>query len=301
MGMSLKLSALRFIGHQHYIRRGRDRVIRMFHPPDSSPSIPFEVPFFGMRYAGNLNDFIDWSVFMYGGFTPHELYILRDVAIALAKENGSPLSFYDIGANVGQHSLFMSQYAGQVFSFEPFGGVRKKILEKIARNQRKNMTVFPVGLGDVNADLDFIEPSGANHGTGSFVAKESSCGGAVKKLPVRRGDDFLSDHQLPKMDIVKMDVEGFEMRVLAGLQKRLQQDRPAILMEVSEQTRAEMVTESAFRQRLYEDASIFELGCISISSSYRLKPFRFESSEEILVVPSEKRSLLQLAGAVAGR
>ena len=172
MGMSLKLSALRFIGHQHYIRRGRDRVIRMFHPPDSSPSIPFEVPFFGMRYPGNLNDFIDWSVFMYGGFTPHELYILRDVAVALAKENGAPLSFYDIGANVGQHSLFMSQYVGQVFSFEPFDGVRNKILEKIALNQSKNMTVFPVGLGDVNAELDFFEPSGANHGTGSFVADE---------------------------------------------------------------------------------------------------------------------------------
>ncbi len=176
MQMSWKLSALRFIGHQHYIRRGRDRFIRTFNPPDNSPSIPFEVPFFGMRYPGNLNDFIDWSVFMYGAYSRHELYILRDVAAALAKENGAPLSFYDIGANVGQHSLFMSQFAGEVFSFEPFAGVRNKLLEKIARNQRQNMTVFPVGLGDVNAELDFFEPSGANHGTGSFVADENSNG-----------------------------------------------------------------------------------------------------------------------------
>jgi FkbM family methyltransferase len=301
MRMSWKLSALRFIGHQHYIRRGRDRFIRMFHPPDSSPSVPFEVPFFGMRYPGNLNDFIDWSVFMYGAFTPHELYILRDVAAALAKENETPLSFYDIGANVGQHSLFMSQYAGQVFSFEPFAGVRNKLLEKIARNERMNMTVYAVGLGEVNAELDFFEPSGANRGTGSFVASESSNDGAAKKLPVRRGDDFLSDHKLPKMDIIKMDVEGFEMRVLSGLRERLQKDRPAILMEISAQTRAEMVTESAFRKHLYEDARIFELGCISISSSYRLKPFRFESSGEILIVPGEKTSLVQLAGRLAAR
>src|ERR1700687_727835 len=131
MSTSWKLAALRFIGHQHYILHGRDRFIRTFHTSDTSSSIPFEVPFFGMRYAGNLNDFIDWSVFMYGAYSRHELYILRDVAAALAKESAAPVSFYDIGANVGQHSLFMSQHVSRVFSFEPFADVRNKLLEKI--------------------------------------------------------------------------------------------------------------------------------------------------------------------------
>jgi FkbM family methyltransferase len=190
----------------------------------------------------------------------------------------------------------MSQHAGQVFSFEPFEGVRNKLMEKVALNGLQNVTVYPVGLGDVNAELDFFASGNANHGTGSFIASERLPGRAARKLAVRRGDDFLASNGLPKMDIVKMDVEGFEMRVLAGLHNRLQQDRPAILMEISPETRAEMVTESRFREHLYDDATILEVTSTSISSSYRLEPFRFESSEEILVVPNEKTSFLRFAG-----
>jgi FkbM family methyltransferase len=292
--ISLKLAALRFIGHQHYILHGRDRIIRSFHHPDTSPSLPFEVHFFGMRYPGNLNDFIDWSVFMYGAYSRNELYLLRDVAAILRKENAAPLSFYDIGANVGQHSLFMAQHADHVFSFEPFAAVRNKLLEKVTRNKLKNVTVYPVALGDVGAELDFFEPSGANNGSGSFVAGESSGERVVQKLPVRKGDDFLQGGCLPKMDIIKMDVEGFEIRVLSGLHDRLRRDRPVILMEISAKTRADVVTEAGFRQHLYEDAKIFELSSVSISSSYRLRRFCFESSGEILIVPKEKVSILQL-------
>jgi FkbM family methyltransferase len=297
MRISWKLAALRFLGHQHYILHGRDLIIRHFHTPDNSPSVPFEVPFFGMRYTGNLNDFIDSRVFMYGAYSRHELYVLRDVAAALSKKNGASLSFYDIGANVGQHSLFMSQHADQVFSFEPFADVRNKLLDKVASNQRSNVTVYPVGLGDVNGDLDFFEPAGANHGTGSFAASGSSANNKIpKKLPIRKGDDFLASNGLPKMDIVKMDVEGFEIRVLSGLQNRLRQDRPVVLMEISAMTRVEMMHESAFRKNLYDDVSIFELSSISISSSYRLKRFRFDHSPEILIVPNEKTPILQLDG-----
>ncbi len=289
----LGLSVLRMVGHQHYILHGRDRFIRSFHTSDASPSIPFEVPFFGMRYRGNLNDSLDWSVFMYGAYSPHELYILRDVAATLSKENVVPVTFFDIGANVGQHSLFMSKHVSQVFSFEPFVYARNKLVDKVEQNKRENMVVYPIGLGEVDAELDFFEPSGSNHGTGSFLSNASDNSCVAKKLPVRRGDDFLDSNSLPRMDIVKMDVEGYEARVLSGLRKRLRNDRPVILMEISGPTRAEMLSESAFRSLLYEDACIFELGSVSISSSYRIRPFHFESSEEILIVPNEKTSLLR--------
>jgi FkbM family methyltransferase len=289
-----KLDALRFIGHQHYIKRGRDRLLRTFHHPDTSPSVPFEVPFFGMRYAGNLNDFIDWCVFFYGAFARNELDLLRDVAVALKKQNPNrPLNFYDVGANVGQHTLFMSQHADQVFAFEPFAAVRSKLLEKIALNNRANVTTYPVGLGDVSTELDFFVPSGAGNGLGSFlVAPETDC--KIEKLPVWKGDEFLKSNGLPKIDIVKIDVEGFEVRVISGLRERLCKDRPVILMEVGPTTRAEMVSETAFRQCLYPEAQIFGVGAVNISSTYRLNPFHFESSREILVVPSENASLLEV-------
>ena len=287
MRLGLKHNALRVLGHQHYILHGRDRVIRMFHDPDTSPSIPFEAPFFGMRYPGNLNNFLDWSVFFYGAYARHEIYILRDVAAALRRKQSRPIHFYDIGANIGHHSLFMAPRVDRVFAFEPFETVRAKIHEKIERNSLNNVTVFPVGLGDTDADLDFFEPAGANPGEGTFIASPKVLARNVRKLSVRSGDDFCEKQGLPPIDLLKMDVEGFEMRVLRGLEQRIQRDRPVILMEVSHETRAEMKSEGEFRKCLYKNAHIFEVGCVSISSSYRLKPFRFSVSAEILVVPEE--------------
>jgi FkbM family methyltransferase len=291
---SWKLAALRFIGHQHYIKRGRDRILRTFQHPDTSPSIPFEIPFFGMRYAGNLNDFIDWSVFFYGAFSRNELDLLRDAAAVLRKQDRTPLNFYDIGANVGQHSLFMSQHADHVYSFEPFAGVRSKLLEKITLNNLTNVTIFPVGLGNVSTELDFFEPSGAGKGLGSFiVAPQADC--RVQKLPVWNGDEFLKNNGLPRIDIIKIDVEGFEFRVISGLRERLNKDRPVILMEISSATRTEMVSESVLRRHLYPDAAIFEVDAVNISSSYRSRPFDFENGKEILIVPCENTALLDLA------
>jgi FkbM family methyltransferase len=293
MRLGLKHNALRVLGHQHYILHGRDGVIRMFHHPDTSPSIPFEAPFFGMRYPGNLNNFLDWNVFFYGAYARHELYILRDVAAALRKKQSRPFHFYDIGANIGHHSLFMAPRVDRVFAFEPFETVRAKIHEKIERNSLTNVTVFPVGLGDADAELDFFEPQGANVGTGTFIAGQRASSRNVRKLSVRRGDDFCEGHGLPPLDLLKMDVEGFEIRVLRGLKQRIRQDRPVILMEVSDETRAEMKSEVEFRKYLYENARVFEVGYVSISSSYRLKPFRFSTSREILVVPEEMLPALE--------
>jgi len=77
MGMSsipLKHRVARFIGHQHYIRRGRGRLIRrLLTTPESSLPVPFKVDFFGSVYSGDLHNFIDWSVYIYGAYSNNEL------------------------------------------------------------------------------------------------------------------------------------------------------------------------------------------------------------------------------------
>jgi FkbM family methyltransferase len=293
MEPTLKHAALRIFGHQHYILRGRRRILLMIHNPETSPSIPFEVPFFGMRYPGNLNNFLDWNVYYFGAYAPQELFLLRDVAAALRKAKASPLTFYDIGANTGHHTLFMSPLVDTVIAFEPFAACRDKLHEKIERNHLGNVRVFPVGLGDRDAELDYFEPSGANFGSGSFMTGQNSSGGNVRKLPVCHGDSYFDANRLPALDLVKMDVEGYEIRVLRGLRQRIQRDRPVIVMEFSAETRADIGTEDNFRKLLYEDALIFKVGGISVSSSYRLRKFRFATSRELVVIPKEKLSLFK--------
>src|SRR6478736_2951074 len=107
---------LAFVGHQEWLHFGvRDRFIRLFHTSSSSGDEPFERSFFGRRYKGNLNTFIDWSVYYYGAYTKEELLCMQDFLAVVDQ----PV-VVDVGANIGHHSLFASTIAARVHSFEPF-------------------------------------------------------------------------------------------------------------------------------------------------------------------------------------
>jgi hypothetical protein len=125
MNVSARDHILRLLARQEWLR-GRDRIIRAFSHPDRQESRLFEADFFGQTYSGNMNNFIDWSVFYYGAFAGHELQLLSALAAAL-RAKGKPVNFYDVGANIGHHTLFMSRRADRVFSFEPFSLVRNEM------------------------------------------------------------------------------------------------------------------------------------------------------------------------------
>ena len=226
-------SLMRFLGHQDWLRFGlRDRIIRYFVNPDIVSSWEFETDFFGLRYKGNLNTFLDWVVYFYGAYEKEGLFFLRD----LVSQRSDPV-FLDVGANVGQHSLFMSKYCRQVHSFEPYEKVRTRVVEKIALNNIDNIAVHGVGLGEREEYLDYYEPIGANLGTGSFNPGHASDNNRLLgKLKLVRGDDFLANLKLDRVDLIKIDVEGFEKFVLAGLKETIARYRPLIFMELSQAT-----------------------------------------------------------------
>jgi FkbM family methyltransferase len=231
----LMYEALRILGHQEWIRYGiRDRILRTFCNPTTIDSQEFEIDFFGFRYKGNVNCYIDWVVYFYGAYEKQELHILKD----LIKEKHDPI-FIDVGANIGQHSLFMAQYCNEIHSFEPYSAVRDKLQEKIDLNSISSITVHPVGLGDENKDLEFYGPAGANTGTGSFVKEhDPENNQLIDKLKVVEGDSYFNLAGIKIVSLIKIDVEGFEKSVLAGLKKILTEHRPVIFMEFSEATKA---------------------------------------------------------------
>jgi hypothetical protein len=103
----LKLSLLRFLGRRVPVR-GRDRLIRWLENPALLRDHPFVDDFHGYRYPGNLKRFIDWSVFVYGAYSGHELKLLADLAAGLRREREGPVVAWDIGGNIGHHTLFLA-------------------------------------------------------------------------------------------------------------------------------------------------------------------------------------------------
>lgn len=227
------LAALRWLGHQDWLRYGlRERVLRRFCNPDSAPPLEFEVDFFGARYVGRLDSFLDWCVYFYGAFEKQELYLLRDL---LTGQPGAV--FVDVGANVGQHTLFMAAHCATVHAFEPLESVRRRLEQKIQSNGCRNVVVHDVALGAADEKRMFFAPQGANTGTGSFLRSRAVDNNApAGALRIVEGDRYLAGVGVGRVDLLKIDVEGFEIEVLKGLAGTLRRSRPHVLVEVSEET-----------------------------------------------------------------
>lgn len=244
----------------------------------------------GVPYTGNLKNFVDWTVFYYGAHERHELLLLAALADAL-RAMGRPVNFFDVGANVGGHTLYLSRHADHVFAFEPFAPVRGEMERKLAHAGIQNVTVFPVALGDRTETARYCPPTGANQGTGTLgdLLPENA---ATERIDVEvvRGDDFFQTKRLPPVSLLKMDVEGFESKVVEGLKETLWRDRPPILMEIQPDER-NPGGGGAIEHLLYPDHLLFELQ--HRRGAFHLARF-CGTTAEALVLPKE------LAGIVRG-
>lgn len=196
-----------------------------------TPDDAFRRPFYGLDYEGNLNNNVDAAIYFFGAFEKPLLHFMEDTLRALAGTQGV---FVDVGANVGQHSLFMSRIAAQVVAFEPYEPVRLRLLHQMKLNGINNITVLSMGLSDSKDTLPFYAPVGSNAGIGSFDHKSTKKGNvAIGELALVRGDNHFEQHKPARLDVLKIDVEGFEKPVITGLQNTLQTYRPLVVCEMT--------------------------------------------------------------------
>jgi len=233
---------LRWIGHQRWLRYGvRNRLLYWLRHPERARAARFEVPFAGYVYPGSLNRWIDWIVFYYGAYELDELELMR--GMLSGRERPTAL---DIGANVGHHTLYLASCCAEVHAFEPYSAVAQCLDEKIQRNRLAHVRLHRVGLGEFDQELDFYAPQGVNTGTGSFVAEhEADNNRAIGRLRVVRADGYIEGLNLARIDLIKVDVEGFELAVLRGLRCTLARYRPIVMMELSDHARFGLVDAEA--------------------------------------------------------
>ena len=191
----------------------------------------FSIDFYGMVYEGNSLGWVDDFILMEGAYEKPMLYFLRDMMQILAPEDGI---FMDIGANTGQHSMYMAQYSKKVHAFEPYEPMLRRFRRMIEINGLENIVVHAVGLGEVNEKLPFFEPPDENPGTGSFVDGFKSHNNFTSmELQIVRGDEWLAGIGEAVVHLIKLDVEGYEKPVLKGLRETLVRNRPVIVVEIS--------------------------------------------------------------------
>lgn len=275
------------------------------------PDAPFTTDFFGLQYQGNLNNSVEFTLYYKGAFEKPLLFFLRDTMLQLkSSEKAKALNFFDIGANIGQHSLFMSLHADQVHAFEPYSVVSQKLESHIELNGIRNIQLHKVGLSNQQEELDFYAPTGRNQGIGSFDAGTVSKGNMnLGKLALVRGDEYLAQHDLQDIALLKIDVEGFEKNVVAGLQDSLEKTRPIIVLEVTygnslsftslDQLKAALPGDYAlfrFNNRKADGSKARRRGAkAKLSGDYELISFnewRSSGQDDVIACPKEKLAQL---------
>jgi len=193
----------------------------------------------GVRYRLDLNEGIDFSIYLLGAFEPGTRKTLQKLI-----KPGDVV--FDIGANIGSHTLSMAQSvgnSGKVYAFEPADFAFAKLKRNLALNpelqvrtsarqillvansaepaQRQIYASWPFESGET------VHPKLR----GRLVSGEQA---AVETL-----DNFAKRERITRLDLMKMDVDGHELPVLQGARATLLQFRPTLVMEMSPYIHAE--------------------------------------------------------------
>ena len=150
----------RWVGRQRWIRFGlRDRFARLVENPDLTRGNVFRQPFFGGVYEGETSNYIDCSARYLGAYSIEELELFADVYSYSAPHGGAVI---DVGANVGNHSLFYALKGANVLSIEPNPLAVNLLKRKLAANPFLEVGVIEKALSDKEGSLNLSLPDCAN-------------------------------------------------------------------------------------------------------------------------------------------
>ena len=155
-------------------------------------------------------------------------YEVRELR-ALKSRVGPGAVIVDIGANIGNHAVFFARRmrAARVIVFEP----NPLAVAPLMANVLLNGLVGVICMDHLGVAL------GAAAGQGFGMRRHDRNLGATRlrpaggDIPLMRGDDLLAG-ETP--DLIKIDVEGMELEVLAGLSTTIGRTRPLMLVEVDD-------------------------------------------------------------------
>ena len=125
--------------------------------------------------------------------------------------------FIDVGANAGTYALPMARHVGpggRVIAVEPHPVMVGRLTFNKAASGSDNVTIVAAAAGDADGEL-MIATDNENVGASRVWSGDGSRSDVVR-VPARRLLSILQDHKVDKIDSLKIDVEGYEDRVMTG-------------------------------------------------------------------------------------
>lgn len=166
------------------------------------------------------------ALFWHGAFD-------RNDSRMLLEPLGAGTVFFDVGSYFGYYALLAAQRGAVAYAFEPSPANFELLKEQVALNALP-VHPFEVALSDTAGTATFSLASDDNRGRGSLGALDAAHGGTgTHQVQTMTLDAFVLEHGITRIDAMKLDVEGAELRVLAGAKETLTKWKPRLLVELN--------------------------------------------------------------------
>jgi FkbM family methyltransferase len=178
----------------------------------------------GVRFECDLNDHVGRHIY-------YSIFERRD-ALRLSRIVKPGHTIVDAGANIGYYSLLFAKWlkgAGSVHAFEPFPSTAQSFIRNLQLNPDLQGTVqlHQIALSNHSGTVSMDVPDSANCGC-NYISTSSP--GMIRAVKL---DDFVAEHGIERLDLLKIDIEGAEVSLLQGAELTLKRLRPVIMIEIN--------------------------------------------------------------------
>lgn len=181
----------------------------------------------GITYELDLSCLMQWYV--YWDFKEKQ----RDRLYSLVKPGDV---VFDVGTNIGETLLHFGKFVGSegyVYGFEPDGENFKNVQKNIALNDGQNLHVFNLGVSDKKETVKLYRVDPNNLGMNRILnEKEAARFDDFTTIEVDTLDNVIAANGIGRVDVIKIDIEGYEMHALRGAADLLAKFHPKLFIEV---------------------------------------------------------------------
>lgn len=232
----------------------------------------------GSRWCLDLSEGIDFSIYLLGAFERSTVATLRKLV-----KPGDVV--FDIGANIGSHTLGLARSVGatgRVYAFEPSDFAFAKLKRNLAlnteletRTQARQILLAATGNEQLQAEIYASWPLEKDD---SVHPKHRGRLVTTHNATVDTLDRFVDREHIDRLNLIKIDVDGHELPVLQGGRRVLERFRPTLLMEMSPYVHAEERNSFAELVALLRDAGY----SIQDAGNWAALPLRADELEALI-------------------
>lgn len=215
---------------RHFHPKGTERLLRLIYNPDRTGKDfrldPEVVPYYDKKILADPSSLLEWHIYFKGSYSADTVDFIRE----RVKPDWVSI---DVGANIGTHVLAEAD-GKTVYAIEPEPGAVEDLRENLRVSGTTNVEVLNFALSDREGSMTLYSPKegDSNQANASLYHDKTQSGRKPVTVDVKTLDDAFQD--LDRLDFLKIDVIGYDLRVIRGGLKTIEKFHPLIMFRYNE-------------------------------------------------------------------